>query len=57
MQKYLKVDHNILIPDRRDQPMNHPHTTTSDIVGNIEERKSYLCQESHYSRNKNMQNK
>lgn len=43
MQKYIKVDHSIRVPDCRDEHMTQPHTIASDIVDDIEDHiRSYF---------------
>ncbi|GBM66086.1 hypothetical protein AVEN_169758-1 [Araneus ventricosus] len=57
MQK-LKTGHSVPPPDGRGKHMNRPHKITSDVVNFIEDHiRNFPCEESHYSRTKNIHKK
>ncbi|GBO38214.1 hypothetical protein AVEN_25235-1 [Araneus ventricosus] len=58
IQKLIKTVHSVSPLDGRGKHMNRPHKITSDVVSYIEDHiRSFPCEESHYSRTKNIHKK
>lgn len=58
IQKFTKAGHSIPSPDCRDKRMNRPHRIASEVLDYIKDHvRSFPCEESHYSRTKNIHKK